>query len=276
MRKTNISAAIFSGIGDRSQQEDGFLVGKDVFLSDIEKEKMANDRSFMLLRKQNVSFPFMCAVSDGMGGQAAGEKASAIIISELNKRYERMLEERRDAAAIAEEIVNINDELCRVSMEKLAWRGMGATLSAVIADETQVLIIHVGDSRVYLKTEKDLEQITKDHTEGRRLMDMGLLTEEEEKRFPYRKRLYKYMGREGRLTVDLKCCSMRKGQHLLICSDGISDILTDQEISASFEQIEDQKKAGTLTIVDFLAKKVKEKDEDLDNMTAVALSWTDK
>ena len=69
---------------------------------------------------------------------------------------------------------------------------------------------------------------------------------------------------------------MRKGQHLLICSDGISDILTDQEISASFEQIEDQKKAGTLTIVDFLAKKVKEKDEDLDNMTAVALSWTDK
>ena len=108
---------------------------------------------------------------------------------------------------------------------------MGATLCGIVSVDDYTYCFNVGDSRMYQYTDGILRQITIDNTEGQRLLGLGLLSEEEVKTFPKRKAIYKYIGKDVDLVPDIyEIENIRKGTLLLLCSDGLSDVLELEEI----------------------------------------------
>ena len=174
----------------------------------------------------------MGAVSDGMGGHASGEIASGRTVKYLSDNYARIIDGAYlNGQFISDEINRLNKDVVSFSKSDSRFRGMGATLCGVIRSRGAYYGFNVGDSRMYLYSNGALEQLSEDHNEGQRLRKLNLLTEDELKRFPRRKNLYKYVGVSGELVPDVfRIGDCVPGAALMICSDGVSDVLNKTEI----------------------------------------------
>ena len=222
-----------SHIGNsRDNQEDSFLLHQGGILPSDVREEMEHSRTpyhkFYSHNKSN----FMVAVSDGMGGHASGEVASSLTIKYLSENYQRLIESAYlNEQFIANEICAINRMVVDSSRKDNRLKGMGATLCGVICSNGMYYGFNVGDSRLY-RYHNQLEQLSTDHTEGQRLRKLNLLTEEECQRFPRRKHLYKYIGVNSELAADVfKIGHCVSESILMLCSDGLTDALNNEEIA---------------------------------------------
>ncbi len=174
--------------------------------------------------------PPLYAVADGMGGAQAGELASQLAAAALSERAP----DARGEDAVAELVREANRRIFTRSLEDPAASGMGTTVTAALLDETSgtAAIGHVGDSRAYRVRDGALEQLTVDHSVVAELVRAGRLTEEEALEHPYRSAITRALGTEEDVDVDTLTVALQAGDVYLLCSDGLTSMVRDDEIAA--------------------------------------------
>ncbi len=185
-----------------------------------------SDRGLMRTNNEDSVYagPRLLALADGMGGHAAGEVASNVVISALahldeDRPIDDLISTLRDATADA------NNHLRDLVMQDPNLDGMGTTLTALLFAGSRVGLVHVGDSRAYLVRGGQLAQITHDDTFVQALIDEGRLTEEEASSHPQRSLILHALNGAD-VEPDLSIREVRIGDRYLLCSDGLSDVVS--------------------------------------------------
>ncbi|WP_032790279.1 MULTISPECIES: PP2C family protein-serine/threonine phosphatase [Streptomyces] len=181
--------------------------------------------------------PRLLAIADGMGGQAAGEVASSEVISTLVPLDDDVPGSDL-LTSLGTAVQQANDQLRVMVEEDPQLEGMGTTLTALLWTGQRLGLVHVGDSRAYLLRDGVLTQITQDHTWVQRLVDEGRITEEEATTHPQRSLLMRALGSGDHVEPDLSIREVRVGDRYLICSDGLSGVVSHQtmeETLASYQ-----------------------------------------
>ncbi|WP_240529526.1 Stp1/IreP family PP2C-type Ser/Thr phosphatase [Streptomyces mangrovisoli] len=171
--------------------------------------------------------PRLLAIADGMGGQAAGEVASSEVISTL-VTLDDDVPGSDILTSLGLAVQRANDQLRSMVEEDPQLEGMGTTLTALLWTGQRLGLVHVGDSRAYLLRDGVLTQITQDHTWVQRLVDEGRITEEEASTHPQRALLMRALGSGEHVEPDLSIREVRAGDRYLICSDGLSGVVSHQ------------------------------------------------
>ncbi|MEV0978685.1 Stp1/IreP family PP2C-type Ser/Thr phosphatase [Streptomyces sp. NPDC049915] len=171
--------------------------------------------------------PRLLAIADGMGGQAAGEVASSEVISTI-VALDDDIPGSDILTALGTAVQRANDQLRQMVEEDPSLEGMGTTLTALLWTGRRLGLVHVGDSRAYLLRDGVLTQITQDHTWVQRLVDEGRITEEEATTHPQRSLLMRALGSGDHVEPDLSIREVRAGDRYLICSDGLSGVVSHQ------------------------------------------------
>lgn len=171
--------------------------------------------------------PRLLAIADGMGGQAAGEVASSEVISTL-VTLDDDVPGSDILTSLGTAVQRANDQLRLMVEEDPQLEGMGTTLTALLWTGRRLGLVHVGDSRAYLLRDGVLTQITQDHTWVQRLVDEGRITEEEATTHPQRSLLMRALGSGEHVEPDLSIREVRAGDRYLICSDGLSGVVSHQ------------------------------------------------
>ncbi|WP_265561475.1 Stp1/IreP family PP2C-type Ser/Thr phosphatase [Streptomyces hygroscopicus] len=181
--------------------------------------------------------PRLLAIADGMGGQAAGEVASSEVISTI-VALDDDVPGSDILTSLGTAVQRANDQLRAMVEEDPQLEGMGTTLTALLWTGQRLGLVHVGDSRAYLLRDGVLTQITQDHTWVQRLVDEGRITEEEATTHPQRALLMRALGSGDHVEPDLSIREVRAGDRYLICSDGLSGVVSHQtmeETLASYQ-----------------------------------------
>ncbi|MGI8666844.1 MAG: PP2C family protein-serine/threonine phosphatase [Jatrophihabitans sp.] len=168
--------------------------------------------------------PRLLAIADGMGGHAAGEVASKIVIGTVEE-----LDEDRPVADLIGTLRDTVDEatsaLAHAVAQNRSLEGMGTTLTAIRFAGSRIALVHVGDSRAYLMRGGQLSQITHDDTYVQSLVDSGKLTAEEASHHPRKSVILRALNGEA-VDPDISIREARRGDRYLLCSDGLSDVVT--------------------------------------------------
>jgi serine/threonine protein phosphatase PrpC len=201
-------------------------IGRNAGVTDTGRRRMRNED--MLVRR-----PPLFAVADGMGGARAGEIAARLAASAL----EEATTAGTDGQAVASLIEEANRRIWERSLADPATSGMGTTVTAALVDEASgtVTIGHVGDSRAYLLRGDTLEQLSTDHSLVAELVQSGVLTPEEAERHPQRSAITRALGTDPAVEVEVRPVAGEVGDLFLLCSDGLSAMLGDEEIAAAIE-----------------------------------------
>ncbi|MDJ0340250.1 protein phosphatase 2C domain-containing protein [Streptomyces sp. H10-C2] len=173
--------------------------------------------------------PRLLAIADGMGGQAAGEVASSEVISTI-VTLDDDIPGSDILTSLGTAVQRANDQLRVMVEEDPQLEGMGTTLTALLWTGQRLGLVHVGDSRAYLLRDGLLTQITQDHTWVQRLVDEGRITEEEATTHPQRSLLMRALGSGEHVEPDLSIREVRVGDRYLICSDGLSGVVSHQTL----------------------------------------------
>lgn len=180
--------------------------------------------------------PNLLIVADGMGGHNAGEMASSITVETILKEVRQETEVPDDPGAFLARLAqDANYEVFKASTENEAWRGMGTTLVAATVVDGWLYAVNVGDSRLYriLKNEvgqTQLIQVTEDHSYVWGLVKAGILTKDEAHVHEKKNLITRAIGQEPDVEVDIFAENMEDTAQLLLCSDGLTDMLDDAEI----------------------------------------------
>jgi serine/threonine protein phosphatase PrpC len=179
-------------------------------------------------------------VADGMGGHAGGDVASALAVQHLygiDRDYPSVDEARE---TLFRSIMEAGAELTRSVEEHPELTGMGTTVSAMIRVKNEMVIAHIGDSRIYRLREGVLEQITTDHTFVQRLVDSGRITPEEAAVHPRRSVLMRVLGDvDAHPDVDTHVVDTQPGDRWLLCSDGLSGYVSERDIAETLLTVDD-------------------------------------
>ena len=183
---------------------------------------------------------FLILVADGLGGAAAGEHASAVVIREA-KKYALLAakwffsqddpNEDVRMRLLREGLERIDRQLVSEAEGHAALTGMGSTLTAACSFGADLFLVHVGDSRAYLFRNDELEQLTTDHTLAQRLVDSGLLSPDSLRTSRVRHVLTNALGAEEGVVPETEKLRLADGDRLLICSDGLTEMLSDKQIA---------------------------------------------
>lgn len=203
---------------------------KSFYLTDAGKVRSHNEDSVTILK--NASNEHLLIVADGMGGHRAGEIASSMVVTHLGKRFNELSSVGPKLDAInwlKDNIAEINKEIIDYTKENPESKGMGTT--AVIALLTQEFLIfcNIGDSSGYVIKNDILYKVTNDHTLVNVLVEAGNLTEEEAKYHPKKNILMRALGTEEKVVPDIFDVDM-KSSAILLCSDGLTNMLTKEQI----------------------------------------------
>ncbi|WP_407642518.1 PP2C family protein-serine/threonine phosphatase [Actinomadura craniellae] len=171
----------------------------------------------------------LLAVADGMGGHVGGEIASAAAIETL-KPLDTDVPAADLLAALEHTVKAANEKLHHIVESDPALQGMGTTLTAMLWAGNQVALVHIGDSRAYLLRDGSLFQITHDHTLVQSLVDEGRITQDEAASHPQRSLLLRALDGRGEVDPDLSIREAKVGDRYLLCSDGLSGVVTAETI----------------------------------------------
>jgi len=197
-----------------------------------------------LVRQGNEDSAFtsaqLIAVADGMGGHAAGEVASRIAVQVLHALTLTLIAESIDDDSVEDLLMHslhsIDTEIAVVADEEIEKQGMGTTLTALLIRNNHIALLHVGDSRCYRLRGNTLEQLSNDHTVIQELLDQGAITQAEAAEHPQRSMLTQALRGDGDVTPVLQMYEVKKGDRYLLCSDGLSGVLTDKEIKIGLKK----------------------------------------
>jgi protein phosphatase len=189
--------------------------------SDTGRQRRANEDS-LLARSP------LFVVADGMGGAQAGEVASRIAVDYFREGLE---DDSTPESALAALALAANARIHDLSHSSAEHAGMGTTLTAVYVGEHEVAIAHVGDSRAYCLRDGELLRLTDDHSLVDELIRQGRLTPEEAVEHPQRSVITRALGPEGTVEVDTRSFRARSGDVYLLCSDGLTTMLSEEQIA---------------------------------------------
>ncbi|MEQ9408679.1 MAG: protein phosphatase 2C domain-containing protein [Fuerstiella sp.] len=210
-------------------------------------------------------------VADGMGGQNAGEKASAIAVEVIPQQLEQRMNfdgcsKSEAVAAIDRSVEQANTEIMALSEVDPSVRNMGTTVVFLVRSGENFYIGGVGDSRVYQLRDGQLTQLTKDHSLTQALLEAGTINEEEAKTHRYRNVLYRYLGtRDGAAGTDASEIRPQSGDRFFLCSDGVTDGIDDDAIRSLLSASDDPQHVAQSLIDAALA------GGSRDNITAVVV-----
>ncbi len=236
--------------------------------SDIGRMRENNEDSYLVDNSRSLFI-----VSDGVGGHQAGAMASQIVVRVLPLMLEQRLagagnppakEIRRILCGAVKELSwKINTE----SSDKAGLKGMGATLVLALLRKRWVHIVHMGDSRAYLYREGQLVQLTMDHSIVGILLRTGQIAQEEACTHPAKGQLSRFVGMGGEAIPDLLTMGLKRGDRLLLCSDGLTGMLSDGQIGEILKAQADPQKACDNLI------KAANRAGGKDNVTAVLVDF---
>jgi len=175
-------------------------------------------------------------VADGMGGQCAGEKASEMAIELISRKLEQLIDFSRDegnkvTVAIDQAVSHANGEIMALSELDSDYHNMGTTIAIIVKAGSRFYVAGIGDSRVYLLRNGQIQRLTRDHSLTDALLEAGTITEEEAERHRYRNVLYRYLGtKEGGTGAKAQAVDLQPRDRFMICSDGATDGLKDKDI----------------------------------------------
>jgi len=176
-------------------------------------------------------------VSDGMGGAQAGDVASKIVVDVLPKMLEKEIgiavktNPNNIKAVLRKTITELSHILYTESKTKIGLKGMGATIVLAYIQNGKAYIAHVGDSRAYLLRSRLLKQLTRDHSIINILLRSGEITKKEAKVHPAKGQLSQYVGMEQKVYPDLRFINLESGDRLLLCTDGLTGMLSNKTIA---------------------------------------------
>lgn len=204
----------------RTKNEDAFVI------SDLSGVLRAGERTADRLEvgPQGV----LLAVSDGMGGEQAGHLASALVLHTLERAMASMPAVVPSALRVGEAIQRAHESVLHVA--RTENMRMGATLTAVFVHGAQAFVAEVGDSRAYLIRSGRLVRLTHDQSMVQSLLDKGVVTPEEADRSPFRNVILQAMGHQEHVQVELGRLELRQRDCLILCSDGLTRHVPDEEL----------------------------------------------
>lgn len=213
--------------------------------TDVGKIRKQNEDSIRICRNQLGHA--LLLVADGMGGHNAGEVASSIACREIGDSFERINVETDYKVFIKEALLNANTVIYRESLMNNDYAKMGTTASMLIYDGRRIFIGHIGDSRIYYISEQKIMQITKDHTLVEAMMEAGNITAAQARTSKYKNVLLQALGTSKKLTIDIKEIKVPRRFSFLLCSDGLTGEVTDDEIKELANEQDDlQSRVNTL------------------------------
>ena len=188
-------------------------------------------------------------VADGMGGHAGGQEASRLAIETMKAFLTQQWETDIDSERLLQQaVLKANQAILKDQRSHPERADMGTTAVAVIFRGESPLCAHIGDSRLYRLRGAKLEQITEDHTWVAKAMRLGELTADQARVHPMRHVLAQCLGRPDLDQVEVRSLSVKSGDRLLLCSDGLTEELTDQLIANHLKSIRACEKAATALI----------------------------
>ena len=194
------------------------LILRSVARSDVGLVREGNEDS-------GYAGPRLLAVADGMGGHAAGEVASSATIDEL-LHVENGVGNSDALDSLNAAVVAANDRIRQLVIDDPRREGMGTTLTALLWTGTDIRVAHIGDSRAYLLRDSKLRQLTHDHTFVQTLVDEGRISADEANIHPARSLILKALDGKPDPEPDLDILEVRPGDRLLLCSDGLSGVVS--------------------------------------------------
>lgn len=237
-------------------------------MTDVGLARQENQDAYCV-KRDPVTDQVICVVCDGMGGPAGGQMASSIAVRVFSEELQKVLvpdmspEQLREASSYAASLAN--QAIREAAVQHEEYSSMGTTLVAAVSYRDGVVVTNVGDSRAYHISEEGIRQVTRDHSLVERMVERGDITAEEARRHPNRNLITRALGPDMNAECDGFLCPMKAGDFLLLCTDGLIDTVSDQEML--FEVIH----GGQLsTCLDRLLDISKSRGAS-DNVTAVLL-----
>ena len=173
-------------------------------------------------------------VCDGMGGNAGGNIASSTAVKSISERITSIYRETMTSSSIKNLLVtaitNANFEIYDMAADNLDLLGMGTTVVAAIMTKNTLYIAHAGDSRAYLVTKEEIRQLTRDHSVVQDLVDRGEITPEQARTHPRKNLITRALGVDESLKVDFTVEDLKGDETLLICTDGLSNMIEPLDI----------------------------------------------
>jgi len=237
--------------------------------TDIGRVRERNEDSYLVE-------PPLFAVADGMGGHRGGAVASELALEKVEELH------RAGKSSLTELVRAANRAVFERSMSDRAVAGMGTTLTAATVDRDGIHLAHVGDSRAYLLRAGAFRQVTEDHTLVNRMVQTGEISPDEAEVHPHRNVLTRVVGTEPDVDVDLEDIPVLDGDRLLICSDGLTNMVTEAQIQAILEAtpnpqeasdrlVKAANRAGGIDNITVVVLDILEGDEPADASTATAI-----
>ena len=176
----------------------------------------------------------ICVVCDGMGGAKSGNVASSlaaeVFVQEIKRSYSQLMDREKCDQMLRGAVKLANFTVYDQSQQFEEFSGMGTTLVAVLIRGKKVTVVNVGDSRAYAINPEGIQQLSTDHSVVQMMVDRGELTAEAAKSYPGKNLITRAVGTEPVVMCDVFHMEAAKGDYVLLCSDGLSNMMDDQEI----------------------------------------------
>lgn len=200
--------------------------------SDVGRVRSKNDDSAYAGRH-------LAVVADGMGGHVGGDVASASAVMDLTS-LDRPDHHGDGATVLTDEIQNANQNLAKLVLGNARLGGMGTTVTALLADQDELVVAHIGDSRAYRLRGDEFRQVTKDHTFVQRLIDEGRLRPDEAESHPHKNVLMRVLGDvDASPEIDVETLRPERGERWLLCSDGLNAVVRPETIHSVLGSTDD-------------------------------------
>lgn len=204
---------------------------KIIAKTDVGLVRSTNEDTFTYLVKDENNFiAFVC---DGMGGHLGGSFASSKTVEFINEAYNNLDTSkplRNVGVWLFDLLQQANDYIFEQSLTNENLKGMGTTVSGVINFNGEIYYAHIGDSRIYVYSESDLQQITTDHTYVNTLLLNGLISFKQAQKHPKRHVLTNALGIKRKVSVDIGQIKLKDNENIIICSDGLHNMLDGKKL----------------------------------------------
>ncbi|MFB9762254.1 Stp1/IreP family PP2C-type Ser/Thr phosphatase [Ectobacillus funiculus] len=243
---------------------------RTVFLSDRGKVRPHNEDCAGVF--QNLDGDILAIVADGMGGHRAGDVASSMTIQLFHdywKQTYNMDTPKKMESWLRDHVHIINERLYKYAESHEECQGMGTTIVAALCTSQFVTIGHIGDSRCYILSEDELSLVTEDHSLVNELVRHGEITKEDAESHPKKNVLLRALGTEQTVDLDVKTLVLEQGDQMLLCSDGLSNKVSHEQLKHILHADGEIEKKGEQLI------QLANDGGGEDNITLVIVHYTD-
>ncbi len=242
-------------------------------LTDVGRKRKHNEDAYLVDSERG-----LFVVADGMGGHAAGEVASRITVESMQE-FVATSDDTTESSwpfgygnrasssgnRLTAAVERANEKVMRAVANRPELKGMGTTVVAALVDAERATLVHVGDSRAYLFRESELRRLTDDHSWVQEQVNAGILSEDEAKSHPLKNVVTRALGGSPHVSVDLIEVPLRAGDRFLLCSDGLTGMVADDEIQG-FLLEESDAEAVVRKLVDLANER-----GGVDNITSIVI-----